>query len=178
MSARPWERRRKLPGIGAHQSARRATDEWLTPPHILEALGPFDLDPCSPVERPWDTARRHYSAINDGLELDWHGRVWLNPPYSEIEPWMAKMAWHNHGTALVFARTEVAWWFDWVWPHASAFLFLRGRLTFHLGDGTASKAGHNSGGPSVLIAYGQHDAEVLRSCGLAGAFVSRGMLLP
>lgn len=23
-------------------------DEWLTPPEIVEALGPFDLDPCSP----------------------------------------------------------------------------------------------------------------------------------
>ena len=24
-------------------------DEWLTPPHVLQALGPFDLDPCAPV---------------------------------------------------------------------------------------------------------------------------------
>ncbi len=24
-------------------------DEWLTPPNILEALGVFDLDPCSQI---------------------------------------------------------------------------------------------------------------------------------
>ena len=31
--------------------------EWLTPPYVLDALGEFDLDPCSPVVRPWDTAK-------------------------------------------------------------------------------------------------------------------------
>lgn len=29
---------------------------WLTPPHIIEALGPFDLDPCCPPTMPWRTA--------------------------------------------------------------------------------------------------------------------------
>lgn len=28
------------------------SDIWLTPPHILDALGPFDLDPCAPDPRP------------------------------------------------------------------------------------------------------------------------------
>ena len=39
-------------GIGGHQRARGGTVEWLTPPKILDALGPFDLDPCAPVVRP------------------------------------------------------------------------------------------------------------------------------
>lgn len=53
--------------------------EWLTPPSIVEKLGPFDLDPCTPVNRPWNTAREHYSS--EGLYRPWKGRVWLNPPY-------------------------------------------------------------------------------------------------
>lgn len=52
---------------------------------------------------------------------------------------------------------------------ASALLFLRGRLFFHRADGR--RAAHNAGAPSVLIAYGARDAELLRGCGLAGGFV-------
>jgi hypothetical protein len=32
-------------GIGGHQSAKMINDEWITPPEIIKALGPFDL--CS-----------------------------------------------------------------------------------------------------------------------------------
>lgn len=162
----------RLPGIGSHHSARSTKDEWLTPPDLLAALGTFDLDPCSPVERPWPTAARHLTVLDDGLSVPWSGRVWCNPPYSEVEPWMAAMARHREGTALVFARCETRWWFDSVWPAASAVLFLKGRLTFYHGDGNASKAGHNSGGPSALIAYGDADHLALGRSGLAGALVS------
>ena len=54
-------------GIGGHHSARSRTNEWLTPPSVLQALGPFDLDPCAPVTRPWPTAREHYTEIDNGL---------------------------------------------------------------------------------------------------------------
>jgi hypothetical protein len=167
--------RLKLPGIGSHHSARPQTDEWLTPPHLLATLGVFDLDPCAPppAERPWPTARQHFSLIDDGLAQPWSDRVWLNPPYSEVELWMDRLAQHGDGIALVFARCETAWWFRSVWPCADAILFLAGRVTFYRGDGTASKAGHNSGGPSVLIAYGAHNVEALRASGLAGALVER-----
>jgi len=46
----------RRPGIGSHQSAAMMKDEWLTPPDIIKALGPFDLDPCAPIVRPWPTA--------------------------------------------------------------------------------------------------------------------------
>lgn len=36
--------------------------EWLTPRNIVDALGPFDLDPCAPIVRPWPTAVQHYTA--------------------------------------------------------------------------------------------------------------------
>lgn len=52
-------------GIGGHHSVKGQTEEWLTPPHIIKSLGPFDLDPCSPVVRPWDTATKHLSKEDD-----------------------------------------------------------------------------------------------------------------
>jgi hypothetical protein len=62
-------------GIGSHTRAFRGqTDCWLTPPEIIEALGPFDLDPCAAPGQPWATARHHYAPPQDGLALPWYGR--------------------------------------------------------------------------------------------------------
>ncbi|WP_415798650.1 DNA N-6-adenine-methyltransferase [Comamonas aquatilis] len=145
-------------------------DEWLTPPHVLQALGAFNLDPCAPVNRPWEMTEQHYTAHDNGLQKPWHGRVWLNPPYGlEAAQWLSRLAAHGAGTALIFARTETEMFFENVWSKASALLFLKGRLHFHHVDGTRAAA--NGGAPSVLIAYGEMDAEILKTCKLPGAFV-------
>lgn len=72
---------------------------WLTPPHIVEALGPFDLDPCCPPNMPWRTATQMVCRPDDGLAVDWTGkRVWCNPPYGrEAVPFLRKMAEHEGG---------------------------------------------------------------------------------
>lgn len=157
-------------GMGSHQSARRATTTWLTPPHILSALGTFDLDPCAHPD--WPTATRRIVLPDDGLAADWSGRVWLNPPYDRtVWQWMAKLADHGRGTALIFARTETAGFVGTVWNRATALLFLHGRLHFHHADG--QRAAANSGAPSVLVAYGEQDAAALRAArGLAGTFIT------
>lgn len=149
-----FETKRK--GLGGHQSARMGKDEWLTPPEIIDALGPFDLDPCSPVNRPWPTAKNHFTILDDGLSKTWEGRVWLNPPYGRlIGRWLWKMAMHKKGIALVFARTETSAWYKTIWPYASAVCFLRGRLHFY--HATGQKASANSGAPSALVSYGYDD---------------------
>jgi len=159
--------------IGGHQSPSARSETWLTPPAILEQLGPFDLDPCAaPEPRPWPTASAHYTRRENGLRMPWRGRVWLNPPYggpAVIGPWMRRMAGHGCGTALLFARTETEIFFDCVWDRATALLFLRGRLNFHLPDGR--RANKNAGAPSVLIAYGRDDAQRLAACSLQGRLV-------
>lgn len=150
------------------------SDVWLTPPAILAALGPFDLDPCAcSLPRPWSTAVVHLTREENGLAFPWFGRVWLNPPYggpSIVGPWMQRMAQHNHGTALTFARTETDLFHETVWQAATAILFLRGRLHFHRADGLRATA--NAGAPSCLIAYGQDDAAALRTSGIAGHLVT------
>lgn len=123
---------------GAHESRRITTDVWLTPRHILDALGDFDLDPCSaPDPMLWPTARHHITLPDDGLLHVWEGRVWLNPPYGKhIGVWMERMALHGRGTALVFARTETALFRQHVWEAATALLFLHRRVGFHHPDGS------------------------------------------
>lgn len=159
-------------GIGGHQRAYEGkSNEWLTPPEVLKALGPFDLDPCAPVVRPWDTATTHYTISEDGLSQPWYGRVWMNPPYGpHTAKWLARLREHGNGIALIFARTETAMFVSEVWPYASGLLFLAGRLHFHRVDGV--RAEYNAGGPSVLVAYGSECSQVLRECSLKGGFVS------
>ncbi|MDN7458150.1 DNA N-6-adenine-methyltransferase [Burkholderia cenocepacia] len=140
--------------LSSHQSARMKNDEWLTPPEWLRALGEFDLDPCAPVTRPWDTARKHFTIADDGLAQAWHGRVWLNPPFGrDAAKWLKRIAEHNNGVALIPARTETAMFYESVWPRADAVCFVRGRPHFHYVDGR--RAPFNSGAPICLVAYGR-----------------------
>lgn len=146
-------------------------DEWLTPPEIVRALGVFDLDPCSPVNRPWDTAVSHLTIEDDGLLSTWpkDARIWLNPPYgTQCAVWMKKMAAHGNGIALTFARTETKMFFESVWPVAHAVLFLKGRLQFY--HVTGKSCGMNAGAPSILIAYGEENAVALEKYSIKGKF--------
>jgi hypothetical protein len=69
-------------GIGTHTRAYAGNSvTWLTPPEIVQALGPFDLDPCAPWYMPWRTAPLMLTEFEDGLSYPWKGNVWLNPPY-------------------------------------------------------------------------------------------------
>lgn len=157
-------------GIGSHQSAKMGKDEWLTPPEIIEALGEFDLDPCAPLYRPWPTAKEHFTINDNGLEKQWFGRIWCNPPYGlEAAKWLQKLSDHGNGIALVFARTETKMFFDWVWHRATALKFIEGRLYFHHVDG--SRASANAGAPSCLIAYDLDNANRLKESGIKGKFL-------
>lgn len=161
-------------GFGYENPNRGAKDEWLTPPEIVRALGPFDLDPCSPIARPWATAENHFTIADNGLLRLWDGRVWCNPPYGpETGRWMAKLAAHGNGIGLIFARTETKA-FQEIFSTADGFLFLAGRLRFYHVDGTQGDA---ATAPSVLVAYGAQNVTALRQSGLRGAFMRKAEMM-
>lgn len=174
----------RFSGIGGHHSHKAGTVEWLTPPEVIAALGPFDLDPCAPLVQPYPTAAQVFTARDNGLTKKWEGRVWCNPPYANgvIEQWLARMAEYDHGTALIFARTETDAFFRYVWEQATALLFMRGRINFHYGVpfldektgkqfNVGDRATGNAGAPTVLCAYGARDADILSRCKIDGKFV-------
>ncbi len=158
-------------GMSSHQSTAAQTDEWLTPPEIIKALGPFDLDPCAPVpaRRPWPTAAKHYDLHDNGLLKPWNGRVWCNPPYGlNIGKWLGRCAEHKDALVLIFARVETDAWHKHIWNQADAVFFFRGRIAFHQApDGR--KARFTGGAPSALIAYGQNNFGALWRAKNAGA---------
>jgi hypothetical protein len=157
-------------GMGGHQSSKMMKDEWLTPPEIIKELGPFDLDPCAPIVRPWETAKRHFTVEDNGLLKVWNGRVFCNPPYGkETGKWLSRCAEHMDAIALIFARTETKDWEKHVWGKATAILFIYGRLYFHHVDG--SRASANSGAPSALIAYNNATCQVLKRARIPGRMV-------
>lgn len=147
--------------------------EWLTPPDIIKSLGKFDLDPCSPIIRPWPTAKKHYTVEDDGLFLPWEGRVWLNPPYGKQEPeWLRKMAIHGKGISFVFAKTDTNMWHNYVFPVAVSLFFIKQRVFFHNVDGTIGQEGSEK--PSVLISYSEYDADKIAD---SKAIVGRHILI-
>ncbi len=145
-------------------------DTWLTPRWILDRLGWFNLDPCgSSVNPGWTGAPDTILPPDDGLKEAWHGRVFMNPPFSRTKDWLQKHSIHRNGISLVPASVESTVWRKYVWPHANAILLLSGRTKFCNPDGSTT-----TGRPLrsiALIAWTGFDAQVLVKCGLAGVLI-------
>ena len=82
---------------------------------------------------------RYFTTADDGLAQSWADeRVWCNPPYSNIGPWVEKA--HSSDADLVVMllpanRTEQRWWQGWVEPNRDCggvlrVEFLPGRMRF------------------------------------------------
>lgn len=127
-------------------------DTWLTPPELIAALGKFGLDVCCPEKMPWETAKRMICLPEDGLAAKWRGRVWCNPPFSNIAPWAERMHAHGSGILLCPARSTDSKWGQAVLQSADAVLFQKGRPLFHFQDGTKSSGKWS---PHMLCAYGE-----------------------
>lgn len=108
-------------------------DTWCTPSWITAAIGVFDLDPCSNDRSLVQSGTRFELARGqDGLERaptighDW--RVFINPPYSDVSPWVAAYG-HTRFCFLLKLDTSTKWFAD---LHASTELILipRKRVNF------------------------------------------------
>lgn len=150
----------------------KENDEWYTPREIIHSLEEFDLDPATSIDayKLNQSANKIYTAKENGLLQEWKGRVWLNPPYSNplIQQFLMKMAEHNNGIALVFAKIEAKWFHDIVLQYATAIKFLYNRIRFYKPDGTQGMQPRNG---SMLIAYGRDNAEILMNNNLKGKFL-------
>lgn len=109
--------------------------EWETPVDFFGKLDSefgFDLDVCATPENA--KCARYYTKEDDGLEKEWTGVCWMNPPYGrEIGKWMKKAYASAQSGAtvvcLVPARTDTGWWHDYAMR--GEVRFVRGRLKFN-----------------------------------------------
>lgn len=122
-------------------------NEWYTPAeHIALArkvLGEIDLDPASNEQANRVVgASRFFSIADNGLAQEWHGRIWLNPPYAQphIADFADKMVAEfeagrvHQAIMLTHNYTDTAW-FQKLAKACVAICFTRGRVRFVSPDG-------------------------------------------
>ena len=109
----------QAPLFGAPQAAL-TSDDYYTPAWVFERMDiTFDLDVCAPPGGiPWIPAARHFTVEDDGLAQPWHGRVWMNPPFSGTAPWVDRFIDHGHGVCLV--PHSRARWHGRLWASGAA----------------------------------------------------------
>ena len=147
--------------------------DWYTPKWIFDSLNiEFDLDPCAPTGGvPWIPAKNWIDIRQNGLNKEWFGNVWLNPPYGkDTKPFLKKMHHYRNGIALVFARTDCIWYHEYA-AKADAILFLKGRIKFVDGLGISATNGCGSG--SMLIAWGNNNVEAIKFMAGKGDFFDK-----
>jgi phage N-6-adenine-methyltransferase len=153
------------------------SNEWYTPARYLkaarEAMGGIDLDPasCEAANRNVEAAQ-FYTAADDGLAQEWHGRVWCNPPYGgETARWVAKLIEEfeagrvPQAILLVNAATDREW-FQRLWDFPVCFT--HHRIRFLNPDGVAQDSPTNGSAFVFLAAdddWNQDFAEQFRQFG-------------
>ena len=138
----------------------------LTPLDLISKLGQFDLDPCGLQFHK--TATKIISLPDDGLFENWVGRVWLNPPYSNTNPFIEKLSEHGNGIALVLNSTDTVWFQEYGLKKANGMFLLKGRPKFTRMDMTDVSIMRGV----VLFAYGSENNELLKNCELVGRYVA------
>lgn len=133
----------KLPKKKPHVSNNSGDNEWYTPAEYIEAaravMGSIDLDPAS---NEWANktvkAPIYYTEETNGLDKEWFGNVWLNPPYSAslVSQFAEKLVQSSFDQAVVLVNnaTDTAW-FKTLIEHARAIIFTTGRVRFIKRDG-------------------------------------------
>jgi len=105
----------------AMPQVEETTDDYYTSPTLFLRLGvEFDLDVAAPLGGvSWIPARDYYTQEDDGLSKPWIGRVWMNPPFSNVTPWIERFIAHGNGIGLVpLVRSK---WLATAWSHLDGF---------------------------------------------------------
>ena len=108
-------------------------DEYGTPQALFDhydRIYHFTCDVCSTPQLA--KCKKFYTLDEDGLQQEWIGVCWINPPYSALPKWVRKAYEAAKNGAVVVALlpmfTDAAWFHDYA-SHANIEV-LKGRLQF------------------------------------------------
>lgn len=160
-----------------HVANNSGNDEWYTPVFYLDAarevLGTIDVDPAScEAAQVFVKAEQYFTADEDGLAHEWHGNIWMNPPYSTglvsqfIDAFMEEWESEHIKEAIVLVNnaTETVWAQN-AMASAIAVCFPKGRIKFC--DATGKPANSPLQG-QVFCYYGTNAAKFLDVFGAFG----------
>jgi len=152
--------------VAIHNALKTSnSNTWETPKSLFDELDKefnFTLDVAASYENR--KCKEYYceeaeSIGKSGLDLDWHGSVWCNPPYSRgLQNKFIKKANREYYAGnvesivvLLPARTDTLMFHEYVYKKRNVELrFLKGRLKFEVG-GVASK--NPAPFPSMLVIF-------------------------
>lgn len=156
-----WFEPKELP----HVAQASGENEWYTPSDYIESarqmMGSIDVDPASSEEANKIVgAKEFYTIQNNGLDENWKGNVWMNPPYSQpliaqfcnilVEKYKNKEI--NQACVLVNNATETTF-FQNMLSVCLAICFIKGRIKF------IDKEGKPSGAPlqgQAILYFGEN----------------------
>ena len=143
------------------QQAEFTSDDYYTPAYIFEKMDlSFDLDVASPPGGiDYIPAAQFFSQVDDGLSKEWSGRVWMNPPFSNVKIWIAKFIQHGNGVALITMSKSK--WFESVWNSDIAIVALPPSLKFFTPVGSMETIFM----PVVMIAIGDDNVKAISKLG-------------
>lgn len=126
-------------------------DRW-TPPELWNALHErFQFTVDAAASHSNAKLPRYWTKEQDGTAQDWSGeRVWCNPPFSDIAPWVRKASETPDALVVILVpanRTEQGWWQEYVEPNRDrgwrlTVEFLAGRTKFVLPRGEYAEKGN------------------------------------
>ena len=143
-------------------------------------MGVIDLDPAT-HRKAQETVRaaQYFTKDDDGLSKEWHGRVWLNPPYAQplIEDFVMKLCAERRAGRVTAAiclthnYTDTTW-FQAIAALADAICFTRGRVKFIERDG--KRAAPTQG---QAFSYFGDDVDLFAACFSSVGFVVKPIRL-
>lgn len=146
---------------GGSKTPADQRDLWRTPPALFACLNAefcFQLDAAAAAHNA--LCRKFITAEQNTLETPWDdylsipGYVWLNPPYSDIMPFVKKAAAESAnqiGTVmLVPADTSVGWFKEAIQTASEVRFITAGRLAF-INPVTGKPVSGNNKGSMVII---------------------------
>ena len=148
-----------------HVANNSGNNEWYTPADYIEAarevMGSIDIDPASnDIAQETVKAKTYYTAETNGLDKEWRGNVWMNPPYASdligkfIDKLISELQSIEQAIVLVNNATETEW-FNKLISRANAVCFPRSRVKFYMPDG---KTGAPLQGQAVIY-FGEQQAK-------------------
>lgn len=153
--------------------------ESYTPSKYLDSarsvMGGFDVDPASnEMAQENVRATTFYTADDNGLEKEWRGRVWLNPPYEYplIQQFINKLCESYASGAVTEAVLLTNNSADTQWFHDAAIMagvmcFTAGRINFLKRDGSTSSPTNGQ----TFFYFGDNDQRFIEAFSAHGLVV-------
>jgi phage N-6-adenine-methyltransferase len=133
-------------------------DSWQTPDWLCTALDhefDFTLHAC-PLDPDWSPERVAQGLSVDSLTEDWSGpRVFCNPPYSDILPWVKKgLERKAQVVVFVLPANTATEWFHLLRDHGARFRFFRKRIKFWKNGDKDAKQNPTNGTVVAIVRAG------------------------